>query len=221
MDSQSSSIVAVMLRYPEVGKTKTRLIPKLGSVGATYFYRKLAEHCIKQVCDSSAYCMAHVAPGEKLADAQEWLGRDADYSAQFEGDLGERLIEAMSAGFNKGATKVIAIGTDCPALNSTLLDHAFEALDSADVVIGPADDGGYYLIGTKEPRNELFTNIPWSSSNTLKETMAACDRLALSVSKLETLSDIDLAGDIDLHYPDWKACAQKATSLKTEAEIWL
>ena len=111
------------------------------------------------------------------------------------GDLGERLTRVIDDGFGDGATAVVVIGTDCPALTAAMLNDAFAALEHADVVIGPARDGGYYLIGLGAPHAELFADIPWSTPDVLAMTIDAAERGGLRVRLLPPLSDIDTAAD--------------------------
>jgi rSAM/selenodomain-associated transferase 1 len=115
---------------------------------------------------------------------EEWLGPGLSYSPQSEGDLGDRMVAAFDLAFCAGATRVIIAGTDCPELTEAMLVEAFEALGEVDAVLGPARDGGYYLIGLRKRNPELFVSIPWGTDRVLKRTEAIGDRLGLSIRSL-------------------------------------
>src|SRR5690606_1551491 len=106
-------------------------------------------------------------------------------------DLGERMLIAFSTVFSKGYKKAIIIGTDCPGIDSALLETAFHTLDETDIVFGPAADGGYYLAGMTEMVPELFFEIPWSTDGVLKESQSICTRQNKTFSLLQELSDVD------------------------------
>ena len=128
---------------------------------------------------------------------QEWLGAARSYRPQASGGLGERLAVAVEQAFATGATSVICIGADCPALGAAHLRQAAQALASgADIVFGPADDGGYYLVGLNRPEPAIFKNIPWSAENTLEASLQAADRLGLTAQLLQPLHDVDTIEDL-------------------------
>jgi hypothetical protein len=135
---------------------------------------------------------------------QAWLGSQWHYRAQPEGNLGDRLIQAIQAAFATGMQRVVTIGTDCPGLNATRMRQAFTALDQADLVLGPALDGGYYLIGLRQFVPDLFAGIAWSTATVLQQTVEIAERLGLTVAYLEPLSDVDRAADL----PVWQAIEQ-------------
>ena len=153
----------VLTRIPEVGRNKTRLIPALGAEGASAFHERLARHAIGR---ASAFAVCHPATeleirvtGGSTVDGRAWLG-DGEWKIQGDGDLGERLNVAVEEAFESGEDRLVLLGTDCPRLDETRLGEAFDALNRSDVVIGPALDGGYYLIGLKK---SVPTNI-WPRS---------------------------------------------------------
>ena len=111
-------------------------------------------------------------------------------------DLGERLTYAFAQAFAGGAARAVVIGTDCPGLSAALLGQAFEELRTHDLVVGPADDGGYYLLGLSAPRPALFANKAWSTATVLADTLADAARLHLRVARLPTLHDVDGAPDL-------------------------
>lgn len=134
--------------------------------------------------------------GGDAAAMQRLYGSDLAYQPQAEGNLGDRLIHAVEAGFADGGRAAVVIGADCPDLDNALLARAFEALREKELVIGPALDGGYYLIGLRQPRAELFRGIDWGSEHVLRQTLAIANRLGLSVFTLPPLTDIDRPEDL-------------------------
>ena len=154
----------VFTRYPEPGKTKTRLIPVLGKEGAAKLHRQLTEGTIsqaKQLKNTRKLSVEVYFTGGSQQLMQAWLGNDIFYQNQVTGDLGLKMATAFEMSFNAGVEKVVLIGTDCPGLNSELMALAFEELDSQDLVLGPALDGGYYLIGLRRFVPDLFRGINW------------------------------------------------------------
>ena len=127
---------------------------------------------------------------------QQWAGPDFSYVAQINGDLGKRMAHAFNYVFSKGHRQAIIIGTDIPTLTAHILTEAFQLLDQSDIVIGPAYDGGYYLIGMRQLHRELFINIAWSTPIVTKQTLQAIARLRLHISYLPTLMDIDTEEDL-------------------------
>ncbi len=187
----------IFTRYPEPGKAKTRLIPALGTVGAADLHRQMAEHTIAQARVLQPYVSLEVRfTGAHQTQMQTWLGDDLDYQMQSAGDLGDRLIDALRTAFSRGATAVIIIGTDCPQLDGALLQTAFEKLHDSDLVLGPATDGGYYLIGLRQLIPELFQAIAWSTDGVLSQTLAIAHALQLAIAQLPPLSDVDYPDDL-------------------------
>lgn len=182
----------VMTKYPEPGQTKTRLIQALGAGGAAKLHRRLGIHTAKTV--GSFNPEIHYSGGD-LDLMHNWLG-DFKYVSQSDGDLGDRMKQAFQSGFDQGCDRIVMIGTDCPAIDVALIDRAFLALNQTDVVFGPAVDGGYYLIGLRKQILELFSNITWSTSSVLQDSLAIVNDLNLSYELLEILPDIDRPEDL-------------------------
>jgi rSAM/selenodomain-associated transferase 1 len=136
--------------------------------------------------------------GAAANEMSAWLGDDRDYVAQSDGDLGERMSAAFADAFREGAGRVVVIGTDCPALSPDHLAEAFEALGNHEVVLGPARDGGYYLVGLSRPADALFTDIPWGTESVLQATMERAEAVGLTQCCLQTLGDVDRPEDLPL-----------------------
>lgn len=188
-----------MTRLPREGRNKTRLIPALGSLGATAFHDRLARHAIGR---ASSYALMH--PGTKLRvhleggsplEGREWLG-EVDCRKQENGDLGKRMQAAVEAAFSEGAQRVVVMGTDCPSLDEPLLAEAFDTLDRADLVFGPAADGGYYLVGLSRPCPGIFRNIDWGGPQVLNQSLAAARDCGFHAALLEARPDVDLPEDL-------------------------
>ncbi len=193
----------IFTRYPQPGKTKTRLIPALGVEGAANLQRQMTEYTlsnVKKLCKSTAISFEVRFADGNLQLMQGWLGTELNYQLQGEGDLGKRMENSFLNAFNKGAQKVVIIGIDCPGVNVEVLAEAFEKIPDCDLLLGPAVDGGYYLIGLKRAIGELFTNIDWGTAKVLQQTVDIAQQLNLSVGYLRTLADVDRPEDL----PIWR-----------------
>jgi uncharacterized protein len=195
--------LVVFTRYPIPGQTKTRLIPRLGAEGAAQIQRQLTEHTLAIVQDLMTLCRSQQAclgvdiwfTGGDRALMQAWLGEQWHYVNQGGGNLGDRLIRAFQSS-DTGIAGTVVIGIDCPGITAQTLWNAFMMLGNHDLVIGPATDGGYYLIGMTHPIPDLFSGITWSTDQVLAQTLAIAHRLDLTVAALEPLSDVDHPEDL-------------------------
>lgn len=188
-------------RYPEAGKTKTRLIPYLGAEKAADLQRQMTEHILamtQPLQTTGALSLEIHYSGGGLRQMQSWLGTLLTYRPQPSGDLGHRLHQAFDHNFRAGVERIVVIGSDCPAIKPYHLQQAFQQLSSHDVVLGPADDGGYYLVGLSRSCAELFQGIAWGTGQVFTQTAAIATRLNLSLTTLETLRDIDRPEDVQL-----------------------
>ncbi len=134
--------------------------------------------------------------GASGKEFRSWLGDNLDYQEQPAGDLGRRMGYAFETTLNSGSHHAIGIGTDTPTLSAALLHQADKNLNDYDLVLGPAADGGYYLIGMKKFQPELFTNIDWGTEYVLRQTLEIASRLKLQVATLPQLNDIDRPEDL-------------------------
>lgn len=190
----------VFTRYPEPGKTKTRLIPALGPEGAAKLQRQMTQTTLAEAKHLQLQRSAQVEvyfTGASLSAMTTWLGTEFAYRPQPEGNLGQRLETAFAGAFTAGMQRVIAIGIDCPDLKAEILVQAFEHLMQKDLVLGPALDGGYYLIGLRRFVPELFQNIAWSTAAVLQQTTEIAQRLGLAIADLPPLGDIDRPEDLE------------------------
>ncbi len=179
--------LAIFARYPEAGKAKTRLIPALGDEGAALVYRRLLERTVTAARQSGLAFELRVT-GAAPALFRQWLGDDIEAVEQGGGDLGERLTRAAAPG--------MVIGSDAPGLTPALLRSAAGALENAPAVIGPARDGGYYLLGFNAPVPFAFSDMEWSTPAVFEETMRRLESHGITPAILPTLADIDTIDDL-------------------------
>ncbi len=186
-------------RYPQPGKTKTRLIPLLGEVGAANLYRQMLAMTLAtadRLMGLRPVSVQMRSTGVSPDAMRSLCNARIDLCDQGDGDLGKRLQRASEQAFNQGMKRVVMIGSDCPGLNGRRLNEAFDALDHHDLVIGPAADGGYYLLGTTQHHPSLFEAIPWGGSQVSQRTLEEAERLKLSIWTLPSLHDVDTPADL-------------------------
>jgi uncharacterized protein len=186
--------LVIFLKNAVLGKVKTRLAATIGNEAALQVYEKLFQHTIKEVQQTAADKFLYFSDfiNEEIALATT----NFKQAVQHGNDLGERMYNAFKNNFDAKYKKVVIIGTDCPEVTTNICEAAFAALNIYDVVLGPAEDGGYYLIGLKAPHQILFTNIQWSTAHVLKDTITICQANNLSFFCLQTLIDIDEEKDL-------------------------
>ena len=192
--------IVVFARAPEQGRVKTRLAADIGPKRALEVYRALGARTIAAACAvPDARVEIHFTPATGRGLVSDWLGEPVvervELHVQEEGSLGDRMSAAMGGALARGAPAVAVIGTDCPGLDTGVIERAFAALHAANVALGPADDGGYDLIAARAHHPQLFTGIPWSSCETLQRTLAAARAAGLRVALLDTLMDVDTVED--------------------------
>jgi rSAM/selenodomain-associated transferase 1 len=193
--TSADDALVIFARAPVLGRVKPRLAAAVGDARALDIYRELAETVVALVGDTAATVVVAHDPPDSGEVMRSWLGPRLRYEPQVPGDLGARMSSAVSRRLREGARRVIVIGTDCPALSADVVARAFEALERADVVLGPAEDGGYYLVGTRAAHPALFDEIPWSSPHTLAVTLERLAGAGLRVQRLEVLRDVDTLED--------------------------
>lgn len=186
--------VLYFVKYPEPGKVKTRLAKSIGIEAAANAYRGLAEsgfRTLQELARNEFKVTVMFDPPDKEREIKEWLSGASDYVSQKGNDLGDRLSNAFKKSFSEEACAVIALGSDTLGLKKEVIEKAFDTLQYYDVAIGPAKDGGYYLIGCKEINENLFENIPWSTPDVLEATLGWIREEGLSYGLLPELEDLD------------------------------
>jgi len=192
-------------RYPEPGRTKTRLIPLLGAARAADFQRELTERTLSKdrlAARRRPVDLEGCFDGGSFEKLRRWLGPGLVFSHQSPGNLGERMKTAFLNAFRQGAQHVVLHGTDIPDLTVGHLDDALDALNSHDLVLGPSMDGGYWLIGLEKPA-DLFDGMAWGTSSVIDKTVAAARAQGLSVHVLSPLTDMDTGETIMQRMPEW------------------
>ena len=176
-----------------LGKVKTRLAATVGDVAALEIYRELVAYT-HAVCDE-VKADKWLFFSDELIASEKTSYQHYHYATQSGKDLGARMLQAFTHCFDQGYEKVLIIGTDCAELSSEVLETAYKALDKHEVVIGPAADGGYYMLGMRHLYADLFAAIPWSTDQVLYLTEQALQKQRVSYQKLAVLSDIDNEND--------------------------
>lgn len=171
---------------------KTRL--GLGASAECAAYQRLVETVLNQVSNCQSVEL-RFAPRDAEGEIRKWLQAGWVAAPQADGDLGTRMQTAFADAFAGRASRVVIIGSDCPYLTGDDIREAWKALDSADLVLGPAKDGGYWLIGLRRDQPALFTKMAWSSEQVLTETIERAKALGLKTFLLRTLSDVDTRAD--------------------------
>ena len=192
--STHASRLVVFLKAPRPGSVKTRLAETLGADAACAAYRQLVERLLANLAPLVAVELCFTPP-DASSEINPWLRTEWAARPQSEGDLGERLHAAFTEHFLTEAERVVIIGSDCPAVTAADIEDAWLALDGHDVVLGPALDGGYWLIGLRAPQAALFSEMPWSTNAVFAETMHRARESDLRVALLRELSDVDTAAD--------------------------
>lgn len=192
--STHTSRLVVFLKAPRSGLVKTRLAEALGPDAACAAYRQLVETLLAHLAPLPAVELCFT-PADASAEIHPWLRNDWSTCPQSEGDLGERLHAAFTEHFLSDAEHVVIIGSDCPNVTATDIEDAWLALEGHDVVLGPALDGGYWLIGLRAPQPGLFAAMPWSTDAVFSETMRRARESGLRVASLRELADVDTAAD--------------------------
>lgn len=181
--------LVLFARYPTAGAAKTRLIPALGPEGAAGVHRQLTERTLGVLLGSELPVELHYT-GAADADFRAWLGNGFALVEQAKGDLTGRLLAALYP------APVIFFGADTPDLSAHHVAQAVAALETHPVVLGPADDGGYYLIGMKQPMPELLDHMPWSTDQVMPETLRRLAEAGIPTALLDTLHDCDRPEDL-------------------------
>lgn len=187
-----NSALIIFQKNAELGKVKTRLAKDLGDQKALAIYEKLCD-ITHQVC-SQLNVEKYVYYSSFVPDNKP-QGPTYRMRLQSGENLGDRMLNAFEDLFQSNFQKLIIIGTDCPEISAELIQKAFDQLDSKDVVIGPAEDGGYYLLGMNKLISSLFKGISWSSEMVFDQTKSIIEAKKLTYYLLPMLSDIDRLED--------------------------
>ena len=187
----TDTLVIVFVKNIKLGTVKTRLAKTIGDYGAFEVYTELVN--ITQKATAKLNTDKRIYFSNAIVDDQ-W---NNEFKAIQQGaDLGERMLNAFKDGFSAGYKKIVLIGSDLPDINEEDILKGFNALDENQVVFGPAEDGGYYLVGMSKLEPTVFTNKPWSQPELLKVTLQELHNLNIKVGTLDVLNDIDTYEDL-------------------------
>jgi rSAM/selenodomain-associated transferase 1 len=194
----TEEVVAVFARAPELGKVKSRLCPPLTADEALALHRALVADTLIHVgrverpnLSRMLLLSQPLRHPDDLEIPKEWT-----VSIQPSGDLGERMASLFYTSFRRNIARLVLLGSDSPTLPVEVIYEAFDSLETSDVVLGPAEDGGYYLIGARRFVPEIFRNIPWGSGEVLNQTTAVLRELGLGFELLIPWYDIDRGEDL-------------------------
>ena len=184
-------LLILLIKNPIIGKVKTRLAKDVGNSLALKVYQKLYDYTLRLVKDTGID--VHIYFSEFIPETT--FSNHIRCFTQQEGDLGERMLSTFKTGFTSHSSCLI-IGSDCFDLTIDLIKEAVLSLQQSDVVIGPAKDGGYYLLGMNKLISDVFQNQPWSQENLLQSTLQTLKKSSANVFLLEELNDIDELTDV-------------------------
>ncbi len=188
----TKNLIIVFTRNPELGKCKTRLAKTVGNENALIIYKLLLNHT-SEVLEQIPYDKA-IYYSVKVRNNDMWNDHNYQKRQQYGKDLGERMYNAFKESFKRGYEKVIIVGSDLYDLKTNHITEAIEKLNTNDIVIGPAEDGGYYLMGMKTLEKNIFKNKEWGTNTVRKDTLRDLENK--TVFQLETLNDIDVYDDV-------------------------
>jgi rSAM/selenodomain-associated transferase 1 len=191
----STTALVIFVRNPVTGQVKTRLAKDIGDERALAIYLQLLQHTLEITRSLSFRKFIYYA--DEVSDYDLWSVPGYTKRKQRGNDLGERMLNAFKELFDQGFTRIIIIGSDCLQLNTDTLERAVALLESNSAVIGPASDGGYYLLGLTKFYPELFKDKPWSTDQVLSKTIDDFINQGISYTLLEELNDIDDATDLE------------------------
>ncbi|MEM9991254.1 MAG: TIGR04282 family arsenosugar biosynthesis glycosyltransferase [Bacteroidota bacterium] len=193
---KQENALLIFIKNPELGKAKTRLAATVGDERALAIYKELLRHTrhIAEATEATRLLFY----SKFINDEDDWQGRHFQKHLQADGDLGKKMQTAFELALGQHQ-KAVIIGSDCASLNAEIVAQAFQKLEEVPFVIGPATDGGYYLLGMHQFTPSLFENIPWSTSQVLPKTIQKIAALQQDYFLLPTLSDIDYETDWNQH----------------------
>lgn len=180
----------LFVKAPRPSFAKTRLAATLGADAAAAAYRSLVDQLVRQLAPLPDVEL-RFSPDDAEGETNQWLRSAWTSSPQGEGALGLRLQRSFAQAFENGATRVVVIGSDCPHVTPADIKEAWLLLARHDVVLGPATDGGYWLVGLRSHQPALFESIDWSTERVLAQTLRRADELRLSYKLLQEYADID------------------------------
>lgn len=190
--------VLFFIKAPRRGFVKTRLSPDLDPESIVSLYRCFVRDTLEMLERTPFSAAIHYHPPDATAEIADWLGGDIPIRPQIGGDLGAKMAGAFRSAFNEGCRRAVLMGSDLPDLSETILHRAFDRLKHRDMVLGPARDGGYYMIGFNDDSfsPELFQDMPWGTSDVFRQTLITAGRRRSRIHLLPEWRDMDTAADL-------------------------
>ena len=213
-----ASKLAIFARYPVPGEAKTRFSPSIPPELATQLHAAMVEDAVETALVANADQVALYWASDPAGRSAFPLPSGVIVRAQSGPDLGARLSAAFAELLEGASSRAVVIGTDCPDLAPEALRRSLLALEDADLVLGPARDGGYYLIGLRRSTPGLFTGIEWGTDRVLEETLERAARVGLRAHWLETLEDLDTPADL-VRFIARRSVTESRVGLRTEAAL--
>lgn len=205
MDLKNTTLLLVFTKNPVLGKVKTRLAAAIGEDEALNVHKALMQHTINQLVHCTCDKVVYYAEGIESNDLFSKNGYRQEIQSGT--DLGVRMKNAFTAEFSHGYQSIVIVGTDCPEIDAASIFLAFLQLETKDVVLGPAHDGGYYLLGLSAMYSALFEGIAWSTSSVFEQTVELAVKANLSIGDVSMKHDIDTLNDLKasdfgkVHFP--------------------
>jgi len=199
LPENKDTAIIVFIKFPAEGKVKTRLAKTMGNKFAVSLFRVCAEHTFSELLkveEMGSDLFFFCSEQNEIEQVMEWAGNNFKYYSQQGRDLGIKMYNAFNTVFKEGYKKAIIIGTDTPDISMNIIQSAISVLDNYSVVIGPANDGGYYLLGFKSKLIDLFSGIEWSTNSVLDKTIEKLNKSNLNYYILDELTDIDTLEDL-------------------------
>lgn len=191
----NKQLLMIFTKNPELGKCKTRLASTIGNEAALQVYEQLLDYTVDFAKKVNAE--KYVYYSKDIQNNDRWDESVFDKKIQVEGNLGVKMATAFKENFDSGFEKIVIIGSDCAEISEEDIQNAFQALDESEVVIGPAIDGGYYLLGMRTFIPSLFQDKSWSTPDLINETISTLKKQHISFSLLKEKSDIDFEEDLE------------------------
>ena len=223
-NTDDKQCILFFAKYPQVGQVKTRLAGDVGDEHAAELYKRFVLDMLSMLNNLETDIIIAVEPADACGSFSQWTGRQYRYVGQVGRNIGAKMKNAMEAAFEQGYDRVVLIGSDLPDLPSDFLGYALDALDRYDVVMGPAHDGGYYLVGfgRKSFLPEVFRGMTWGSNQVFTQTMNVLDQAGCRTHVLPEWYDIDTAADLQnlvLRCEDTKGAAVQTMSYIAENKL--
>ncbi len=223
-NTDDKQCILFFVKYPQVGQVKTRLGGQVGAAHAAELYKRFVLDMLSMLNGLETDIIIVVEPADACVAFSQWTGRQYRYVGQVGRDIGEKMKNALEAAFEQGYDRAVLIGSDLPELPGDFLGYALDALDRYDAVMGPAHDGGYYLIGfgRRSFLPEVFRGITWGGEEVFTQTMTVLDQGGLRTHVLPEWYDIDTAADLRnlvIRCEDTKGAAVQTMSYIAENKL--